>query len=67
MLMHQVEIGISKPGLKQVLAVKKMTLRERCLNVIFGSGRRMVVLVPGESVDTISIKETEVLANPAKR
>ena len=58
--MHHVEIGIKKPSKSQVLAARKMTLKDRFLNAIFGDGHKMVVLVPGESVGTISITEMEV-------
>jgi len=58
--MHHVEIGIKKPSPNQVLAARKVTLRDRLLNTIFGDGHKMVVLVPGESVGTISITEMEV-------
>ena len=61
--MHHVEIGIKKPSPNQVLAARKMTLRDRLLNTIFGDGQKMVVLVPGESVGTISITEMEVQEN----
>ena len=58
--MHHVEIGIKKPSPNQVLAARKVTLRDRLLNAIFGDGHKMVVLVPGENVGTISITEMEV-------
>jgi len=58
--MHHVEIGIKKPNPNQVLAARKVTLRDRLLNAIFGDGHKMVVLVPGETVGTISITEMEV-------
>ena len=58
--MHHVEIGIKKPSPNQVLAARKVTLRDRLLNAIFGDGHKMVVLVPGDSVGTISITAMEV-------
>ena len=58
--MYHVEIGIKKPSPNQVLAARKVTLRDRLLNAIFGDGHKMVVLVPGDSVGTISITEMEV-------
>lgn len=58
--MHHVEIGIKKPSPNQVLAARKVTLRDRLLNAIFGDGHKMVALVPGDSVGTISITEMEV-------
>ena len=57
---HHVEIGIKKPNPNQVLAARKVTLRDRLLNAIFGAGHKIVVLVPGENVGTISITEMEV-------
>lgn len=59
-IMHRVEIGIKQTSSNQVLAAKKITLRDRLLNAIFGAGHKMVVLVPGESVGNISITEMEV-------
>jgi hypothetical protein len=58
--MHHVEIGIKKPSPNQVVAAKKMTIRDRFLNAIFGAGHKMIVIVPGESVGTISVTEMEV-------
>ncbi len=58
--MHHLEIDIKKPSSTQVLAAKKVTLKNRLLNAIFGDGHKMVVLVPGESVGAISITEMEV-------
>lgn len=58
--MHHVDIGIKKPNPNQVIAARKMTLRDRFLNAIFGAGHKMVVIVPGESVGTISVTEMEV-------
>jgi hypothetical protein len=54
------EIGIKKPDPNQVLAARKVRLRDRFLNAIFGKGHNLVVLVPGESVGTISISEMKV-------
>lgn len=58
--MHHVDIGIKKPSENQVLTARKTTLKDRFLNAIFGDGHKMVVLVPGERVGTISITEMEV-------
>jgi hypothetical protein len=57
---HHMEIGIKKSDPSQVLAARKVRLRDRFLNAIFGRGHNLVVLVPGESVNTISITEMEV-------
>ena len=56
---HHVDIGIKSPNSNQILAAKKMTIRDRFLNVIFGKGHQMVILVPGEKVGTISITKIE--------
>jgi hypothetical protein len=56
---RHLEISIMKPESNQLLSAKKLTLRDRFLNTIFGNGRSLVVLIPGESVGTISITEID--------
>ena len=57
---HTLQISVSKkPKGGGVLRCKTVTIRERILRQLFGELRRVAVIVPGESVDCISI--TEVL------
>jgi hypothetical protein len=56
---RHLKISIQKPEFHQLLSAKKLTLRDRFLNAIFCCGRSLVVLVPGESVGTISITEID--------
>ena len=52
------KISVTKaPRTDGLLACRKVTLREKLLLRLFGPSRRLMVLVPGDSVDTISITE----------
>ena len=52
------KISVTKtPRTDGLLACRKVTLREKLLLHLFGPPRRLMVLVPGDSVDTISITE----------
>ena len=52
------KISVTKaPRTDGLLACRKVTLREKLLLRLIGPPRRLLVLVPGDSVDTISITE----------
>lgn len=52
------KISVTKtPRTDGMLACRKVTLREKLLLHLFGPPRRLMVLVPGDSVDAISITE----------
>jgi hypothetical protein len=40
-----------------LIRVKRFRLRERCLRWLFGEKRDIAVIVPGDSVETVSIEE----------
>lgn len=51
-------ISVSKtPRTDGLLACRGFTLREKLLTRLFGPSRKMMVLVPGDSVGAISIVE----------
>lgn len=55
---HNVRICVSKrPPPNGIVACRKVKLRERLLNRLFGPTRSVMVLVPGGSVETVSITE----------
>ena len=61
---HTLKIGVSKepPNGGQSLAdrivtCRKVDLRERVLRFLLGEKRRLTILVPGDSVRTLSIIE----------
>ena len=61
---HILKIGISRepPNGDQSLAdrivsCRKVTLRERLLRLLLGEQRRLTILVPGDSVKSLSITE----------
>ena len=52
------KISVSKvPRTDGMLACRRITLREKLLTRLLGPPRRMLVLVPGDGVDAISVTE----------
>ena len=57
---HHVKISVSrKPQTDSDLSCRDMTVRERMLRFLLGDKRRIMILVPGESVEEVSICEAE--------
>ena len=44
-----------KPG--GIVNVRKITMRERILRLLFGAPCKMTILIPGDSVEEVAIKE----------
>lgn len=57
---HTLNIKVSKKRANGgVLACRQVTVRERLLRFLLGCPVRLTVLVPGDSVDEVAIKEVE--------
>ena len=55
---HNLEISVSKnPTEGGVVRCRRVTMRERLLRYFFGEKRRVMVIVPGDSVECVSITE----------
>jgi len=55
---HNLRISIRKePSGNGIAYCRKVTLRERVLSFLLGEKRRMMVIVPGDSVECVSIHE----------
>ena len=61
---HTLKIGVSKEPPKcgqsladRIVTCRKVDLRERVLRFLLGEKRRLTILVPGDSVRTLSIIE----------
>jgi hypothetical protein len=55
---HNLKISVSKkPTEGGVVRCRRVTLRERLLRYFFGEKRRVMVIVPGDSVECVSIME----------
>lgn len=61
MLKHQVEINVRKPTGEKVNVLKggDFRLKDRIINALLGKGQRMLVLVPSDSVQSVSIREVD--------
>lgn len=59
MLKHQVEINVSdsKGNKVNVLKGGNIKIRDRLLNLLLGKQQKLLVLVPSEMVESVSIKE----------
>ena len=56
---HEVNVILAEGNRKQLMVSRKMTMRERILKKLFGDARQILVLKPGESVETIKIIEVK--------
>ena len=57
---HHLKISVSKkPQTDGAFSCRDVTLRDRMLRFLLGDKRRIMILVPGESVEEVSICEAE--------
>lgn len=56
---HKVTINVAKPGgiRSPVLQSSRQTIRSKLLNLLFGEKVSLIVITPGDSVETVEIKE----------
>ena len=55
---HKVTINVSKSGGSQeVIRSKQTSIRSRILNLLLGMPVGLMVITPGETVETVEIKE----------
>ena len=55
---HTLNISVSKkPKKDSVISCRSLTLRERVLTKFFGQKNKVMVLIPGSTVSTVSITE----------
>lgn len=55
---HTLQISVSKkPKNGGIVACSKVSVRERFLRFLFGDKTRLTVIVPGDTVEELEIKE----------
>lgn len=55
--MHNLKISVSKKPLNGgLVAYRRVTVREKLLRFLFGNPVRLTVIVPGNSVESVSIE-----------
>ena len=54
---HNLKITVSKDRPGGVIACRHVSIRERLLRHLFGDPVRLTVLVPGDSVDEVTVTE----------
>ena len=56
---HNLKISVSKePQTGGIVTCRNITIRERILRFLLGDKRRVTILIPGDSVEELSICET---------
>lgn len=57
---HQLKISVSrKPQTGGIVRCRTVTLRERIMTWLLGEKQRLMILVPGDSVDSMTIDEID--------
>lgn len=58
-LKHKVTINVAKPGGEKnsVIQSSRKTIRSKLLDWLFGKKVSLLVITPGDSVETVEIKE----------
>ena len=57
---HNLTISVSKdPRRGGVLQCKNISIREKLLTKLFGRKQKIMILIPGNSVSTVSITEVQ--------
>ena len=55
--MHNLKISVSKKPLNGgLVAYRRVTIREKLLRFLFGNPVRLTVIVPGNSIESVSIE-----------
>lgn len=56
---HEVNVILAEGNRKSLLVSRRMSIRDFLLKKLFGDARQILVLKPGESVETIKIIEVK--------
>lgn len=55
---HKLKIRVSKqPEEGGIISCRTVTMREKLLTKLFGCKRKVTILIPGDSVESVSIQE----------
>ena len=59
MMKHNLKISVSKvPQTRGVVTCRNVNIREKILLLLFGRKQKVTILIPGDSVDEVSICES---------
>ena len=54
---HDLEVSVIKPAGSDVVRCRKVSIREKLMQFLFGEMRRMWIIIPCETIDSLSIHE----------
>lgn len=56
---HSLKISVSKtPQSEGIVSCRSVSIREKILNALLGNKKKVTVLIPGDSINEVSICET---------
>lgn len=57
---HVMSISVTKHPINSgVVACRVISVREKLLRLLLGTPQKLTIIVPGDTVDTIDVKETK--------
>ncbi len=56
---HTLKIAVSNEPADGIVSCRTVTMREKLLSKLFGNKRRMTILIPGDTVESVAIREIE--------
>lgn len=54
---HNLEVSVVKPAGNDVVHCKRISIREKLMRFLFGELQRMWIIIPCETIDSLSIHE----------
>jgi len=55
---HKLKISISRdPPEMRILRCRRVSVRERFLRFLFGEKRMVTVIIPGDTIETVTVEE----------
>ncbi len=59
-MIHKLKISITRqPQTEVIVRCRTVTFREKLLSKLFGDKQKLMILIPGDSVEELSIKEID--------
>jgi len=56
---QQVQVTVSREKPTEVLRLRRLKLGARLLRALFGESRRVLVIIPGDNVEAVTVNEKE--------
>ena len=54
---HSLDISVSKANQPGIVECRNVPIREKLLRLLFGKNKHLTIIVPGDTVEELNIKE----------